>query len=156
MTEYHIAQINIGRMMGAIDSDTMAGFVARLDEINALADGSAGFVWRLQTEEGDATALRPYEDERIIVNMSAWENIEALYNFTYSTAHVELLRGRRDWFEHMKVFMCLWWIPAGTIPTVEDAKLRLAYIEANDVTPYAFTFKKRFTIEEMLAYSIPE
>lgn len=151
-TDYQIAQINIGRMLGAIDSETMSGFVARLDEINALADDAEGFIWRLQTEDGDATSLRPYEDERIIVNMSVWQDIDSLFDFTYRSTHKELLKDRKGWFEHMKIFMCLWWIPAGSIPTTDDAKARLAYIEAHGITPYAFSFKQRFTVEDMQAY----
>lgn len=152
--KYHIAQINIGRRVGPMDSDTMAGFVARLDEINALADDDPRFVWRLQTEEGNATALRPYEDDQIIVNMSVWESIDALFEFTYKSTHHELLKSRSDWFEHMKDFyMCMWWIPAGTIPTTEDAKHRLTYMIDNGISPYSFTFKQRYSIADMLAYS---
>lgn len=154
--KYHLAQINIARMLAPIDSEIMSGFVARLDEINALADVSPGFVWRLQTEDGDATALRPYEDERIIVNMSVWESIDALFDYVYKSTHVELLKSRKEWFEHMKIYMCMWWIPAGTIPTTEEAKQRLDYLEQYDVTPYAFTFKQRFSVDEMLAYTVAE
>ena len=117
---HHIAQINIARMNFPIDSPSMAGFVSRLDEINALADGSPGFVWRLQTPEGNATDLRPYEDERIIVNMSVWESIEALKHYVYRTAHAELLRDRRSWFEQFSgAMLAMWWVPAGHIPSVE-------------------------------------
>ena len=155
--KYHLAQLNIGSMLGPIDGEIMSGFVARLDEINALADGYEGFVWRLQTEDGDATALRPYEDERIIVNMSVWESIDALFDYVYKSTHRELLKYRIDWFSHMKDFyMCMWWIPAGTIPTTDEAKHRLAYMTDNGITPYAFTFKHRHTVDEMLAYQIAE
>lgn len=152
-TTYRIAQINIGRMLAPIDSETMFGFTSRLEEINALADGYEGFVWRLQTEDGDATALRPYDDDMMIVNMSVWESVDALFEYTYKSTHVELLKSRRDWFEHMKIFFCMWWIPAGTIPTTDDAKHRLDYMENNGVTPYAFTFKQRYSVEEMLAHT---
>ena len=152
---YHLAQVNIASMVAPIDSEIMSGFVARLDEINAVADGHDGFVWRLQTDEGDATALRPYEDERIIVNMSVWESVDTLFDYTYKSKHLELLKSRWSWFEHMKDFhMCMWWIPAGTIPTTDDAKHRLAYMIDKGISPYAFTFKQRYTIEEMLEYSV--
>lgn len=155
MTEYNIAQVNIGRMLDTIDSETMSGFVARLDEINAIADDYEGFVWRLQTEEGDATAIRPYEDERIIVNMSVWESMDALFDFTYKSTHVELLKPRHSWFEHMKeMYMCMWWQPVDVIPTPEDAKHRLAYINQHGISPYAFNFKKRFTVDELKAYTV--
>ena len=81
MPAYHVAQINIARMLDTIESETMAGFVARLDEINALADAAPGFVWRLQTEDGDATALRVFDDDMLLVNMSVWETIDALHDY---------------------------------------------------------------------------
>lgn len=156
-TTYHIAQVNIGRILGPMDSNIMHGFASRLEEINALADGYEGFVWRLQTEDGDATALRPYEDDRMLINMSVWETIDALWDYTYKSAHVELLKSRKQWFEHMTdMFMCLWWIPAGTIPTTDDAKHRLAYLNQHGVSPYAFTFKKRFTVADLEAYQVVE
>src|SRR5579871_3588349 len=96
--DYQIAEINIAQMKDVIDSETMAGFVKRLDEINALAESAPGFVWRLKGDNNDATSLRPYEDEFIIVNMSVWDSIEALYQFTYYSNHVEVFRQRREWF----------------------------------------------------------
>jgi hypothetical protein len=138
----HIAQVNIGRMKAPLDSSVMAGFVTRLEEINALADGSAGFVWRLQTPEGNATYLRPYEDDRIIFNMSVWESVDALKQYVYRTAHAELLRDRRSWFEQFDgVFAALWWVPVGHIPSIEEAKSRLAHLEQHGPSPVAFTFK---------------
>src|SRR4051794_17507466 len=116
MHSYHIAQVNIGRMKAALESPVMEGFVARLEEINALADGSAGFVWRLQTEAGDATYLRPYEDDRILFNLSVWQSVDTLKAYVYRTAHAELLKGRRTWFEQFDgAFLALWWVPAGHI-----------------------------------------
>src|ERR1700736_9620 len=117
---FHIAQVNIGRMKGSLEDPVMAGFVARLDELNALADRSPGFVWRLQTPEGNATYLRPYGDDRIIFNMSVWESIEHLKDYVYRTAHAEVLRQRREWFEHFKgAFAALWWVPVGHVPGVD-------------------------------------
>ena len=128
----------------------MKGFVDRLDEINALADDSPGFVWRLQTEEGDATSIQAFDDPNLIVNMSAWENIESLKNFVYKTAHVELIRDRDAWFSKIKtVHQVLWWIPAGHLPSVEEGKERLAGLEANGPNPAAFTFAKPFPVPEV-------
>jgi hypothetical protein len=142
MQPFHIAQVNVARMKFPLDSPEMAGFVGRLEEINALADRSPGFVWRLQSDEGDATYIRPYEDERILLNLSVWEDVDALKNYVYRTAHAELLRSRRDWFEHFGgAYFALWWVPAGHVPDVEEAKQRLAYLEENGPTPFAFTFK---------------
>ena len=142
---FHLAQINIARAKDAMDTPTMAGFAAMLEPINALADGTPGFVWRLQDESGDATAIRPYDDERIMVNMSVWESIEALREFVYKSPHVEVFRGRRQWFEHFEsMYLTLWWVPAGHIPTVEEAKERLDHLDAHGPTPHAFTFKRTF------------
>ena len=122
MTTLHIAQFNIARMKAPLDDALMAGFTARLDEINALADQSPGFVWRLQTPAGNATYLRPYDDDRILVNMSVWETIEHLQQYVYHTAHAELLRQRHAWFEKFAgATVTLWWVPAGHIPTVAEA-----------------------------------
>ena len=144
MTAFHVAQLNIGRIRGPIDSPIMADFVALLDPINAVADASPGFVWRLQTDEGNATAVRPYDDESIAVNMSVWESIDDLAAFVYRSGHVDVMRRRREWFERMRIYMVLWWIPAGAIPAVEEAMERLEHLEAHGPTPYAFTFKARF------------
>ena len=140
---WHLAQVNIARLLAPLDTPQLAGFVARLDEINALADGSPGFVWRLQTPEGDATQLRVFPDERILVNLSVWASLEALKDFAYRSRHVELLRQRRQWFEQLdQPIYALWWIPAGSLPTVEDARHRLALLAAHGPTPEAFTFQQ--------------
>jgi len=148
---YHIAQVNIAEMLAPIDSETMAGFVARLDEINALAEGTPGFVWRLKGDDNNATALRVFDNHAIIINMSVWESIEALYQFTYYSDHVAVYRQRAQWFtKPVNHIMALWWVPAGHIPTPQEAKEKIAYLNAHGATPLAFTFKQRFTVEEML------
>jgi len=145
MTGYHIAQVNIGRIKAPLDDPQIAGFVARLDEINALADRSPGFVWRLQNEQGNATYLRPYDDDRILFNMSVWTSIEALTQFVYRTAHVRVMQQRQDWFEKFAgAYLALWWVPAGHIPSVDEAKKRLAYLDEHGPTQFAFTFKTIF------------
>jgi hypothetical protein len=142
---WHLAQLNIGRIRAPMTDPLMAGFVAELEPVNALADSAPGFVWRLQTEAGDATALRPYDDETILINMSVWENVEALKAFVYRTHHADVMRQREKWFERLDTyFIVLWWIPAGTIPTVLEAKLRLDHLRQNGESPYAFSFKKVF------------
>lgn len=152
MTLYHLAQVNIARMRGAIDSPIMADFVAQLDAINAVADTTPGFVWRLQGADGNATALRVFDDPMLIINMSVWESIEALFEYTYRSDHIDVYRRRGEWFERMDTpHMALWWLPAGHIPTPQEAKDRLALLERDGATPLAFTFKRRFTVEEMLA-----
>lgn len=137
----HLAQVNIGRALASLDDPRMAGFVARLDEINALAESSPGFVWRLQTEEGNATALRPYEDDRILFNLSVWKTPEHLRQFVYRSAHAEVMRQRKSWFERFgDVYMALWWIPEGHTPTISEAKERLQYLQLNGESDFAFSF----------------
>ena len=151
MPNVHLAQINIGRLKAPIDHPSIAGFVARLADINALADRTPGFVWRLQTEEGNATSLRPFDDDRIALNMSVWESLEALRAYVYSSAHAEVMRQRRDWFEKFEsVYLALWWIPAGHIPSIDEAKARLASLAEKGPTPFAFTFKTAFSPEQAL------
>ena len=144
--KYHLAQLNIGRILAPMDSPTMAGFASRLDEINALADAAPGFVWRMQDSSGNNTAYRPLqEDDWLLINMSVWESVETLKAYTYGAEHASVMRGRRRWFEpHTEMYFVMWWIPAGHIPTVLEAMERLAYLQAHGDTAHAFTFKKTF------------
>lgn len=150
----YLAQINIARMLAPIDSPVLKDFVDNLDRINELAEQSPGFVWRLKDDEGnDATSINVYGDEYIIVNMSVWENKEALFAFTYQSAHVEIFTRRKEWFERMKdMHMALWYVKEGEMPTAEDGKERLTYLQKHGETPYAFSFKSKFTAEAAAAY----
>ena len=142
---FHIAQINIAAMRFALDHAEMAPFVAQLDRVNALADGAPGFVWRLQDASGDATQIKAYADDNILINMSVWTSIEALFDYSYRTAHAELLRARKQWFSKMDAAsLALWWLPAGEIPTVGDGVARLEHLRRNGAGAQAFTFKQRF------------
>ena len=146
---YHIAQVNIGRIRAELDDPIMAGFVNRLDEINALADASPGFVWRLKTEENNATYLRPFSDDRTLLNMSVWETVEQLRQFVFQTVHVELVRQRYAWFEKFAgAYTAVWWVPAGHIPGIDEAKRRLAHLDKNGPTQFAFTFQSLFAPDE--------
>jgi hypothetical protein len=139
MALHHLVQVNIARMRAPIDDPVMADFVARLDEVNALADAAPGFVWRLQTDEGDATALRPYDDPMIIVNMSVWESIEALREFVYRRQHAQVMRDRRRWFQPMDAaYLAMWWLPAGILPSVEDAVVRLDHLRLHGDSAVVF------------------
>ena len=145
MPNYHLAQINIGRMLAPIDDPIMAEFVAQLPAINALADASPGFVWRLQSESGDATSIKAYDDELIIVNMSVWESVESLREYAYRSSHTGVLKHRAKWFEKFDgPYMALWWVPAGHIPTPQEGKARLEYLREHGDTPYVFSFKNIF------------
>jgi hypothetical protein len=142
---FHLAQINIGRLKAPVTDPMIAGFVARLDDINALADRAPGFVWRLQTDEGNATSIRAFEDPLLALNMSVWETPEALRDFVYSSDHVHVMRQRRAWFERFDGFyMVLWWVPKGHIPSVEEAKARLEHLDRHGESAHAFTFARIF------------
>jgi Domain of unknown function (DUF3291) len=127
-----------------VDTPALAEFMALLDPINAIADQAPGFVWRLQSEEGNATSIPVLGDARLIVNMSVWESIDRLADFVYRSGHVAVMRRRREWFERMKVFMALWWVPAGHLPTVAEAEERLEHLRSHGPTAHAFTFRQRF------------
>ncbi len=145
MTTYHLAQFNAARALAPMDDPRLADFVARLDEINGLAERSPGFVWRFQDESGNSTAVRPLDDPDMVINLSVWESVEALFDFSYRSTHKELFARRKDWFERGDgPQLVLWWIPASTIPTLDEAKARLEHLAAHGPTPYAFTFKQRF------------
>jgi hypothetical protein len=145
VARFHLAQVNIGRVRAPLDDPLMEGFRNQLAPINALADRSPGFVWRLQTEDGNAMAIRPYEDERMAINLSVWESLEDLQQFVYKTVHVAPLRDRKQWFEPMDgPILALWWVPAGHIPTVAEAQAKLAHLAAHGPTPHAFTFRTPF------------
>ena len=145
MSAYHIAEINIARMLAPIDDPIMADFVAQLAPVNALADQTPGFVWRLQTDSGDATNLKVYEDEMIIVNLTVWERVDALREFVYKNQHYGVLRDRKRWFEKFEgPYYALWWIPAGHLPSVEEGKERLEYLRQHGDSAHAFSFKHTF------------
>jgi Domain of unknown function (DUF3291) len=144
--QWHLAQVNIGRARGAITDPVMQGFVARLEEINALAERTPGFVWRLQTEDGNATAFRPYpDDEGVLINLSVWSNLDSLREYVFRSLHAEVMRQRREWFERFEgVYAALWWVPAGHRPSLQEAVERIAHLEAHGSTARAFTFAKAF------------
>ncbi len=141
----HIAQINIGTLRAPLEHPSISGFTSRLDEINALADKSPGFVWRLQTQDGDATSLRPYGDDRVIVNLTVWQSLGDLKDFVYRSHHVQLVRQRADWFlRPTAAIYALWWVPAGHLPSVEEGMERLELLRAKGESPQAFSFAKPF------------
>jgi len=145
----HLAQINIARALGPMDDPVMAGFVARLNDINALAEASPGFIWRLKTEVGDATSVQAYDDERILINLSVWASPEQLKHFVYRSAHVEIMRQRKAWFERLKdMHLALWWIEPGHIPSLAEAKERLAYLRLHGDSEFAFGFSSPYASPE--------
>src|SRR5215472_1263832 len=156
MSAYELAQLNIGVIRGPIDSPIMAEFVANLARINALAETSPGFVWRLQTAEGDATAIRPFDDPNQLVNMSVWRDADSLRRFVYRSAHADILKRRREWFEPLsEAIMVLWWVPRGHRPSVEEAIARLTLLRERGATPEAFTFRQTYPPPDAPATELP-
>jgi hypothetical protein len=145
MARMQLAQINVATAQEPLHSPRLAEFVGALDEVNALADAATGFVWRLQTADGDATSIRIDPDPLVIVNMSVWESADALWDFVYSSDHLAVMRRRREWFRsRVSAHMALWWVPDGHTPSVEEGMERLALLERDGPTPQAFTFKHAF------------
>ena len=144
MSRYHLAQLNIASMKEPLESPGMADFVNNLERINALAEASPGYVWRLQDEAGDATAIRPFGDE-VLVNLSLWRDVQSLSDYVYKSAHTEMLKRRREWFAKVEqAHMVLWWVPAGHRPSVEEAAARLAHLREHGATAHAFSFRQAF------------
>jgi heme-degrading monooxygenase HmoA len=140
-----LAQLNIGRLVAPIEDPQVAEFQQALEPVNALADGAPGFVWRLQDDGGDATAIRAFDDDTILVNMSVWQSLADLRAFVYASDHKRYLARRKEWFLPFDgVMTVLWTVPAGHIPGLEEAKERLQHLEAHGPTPRAFTFRESF------------
>jgi hypothetical protein len=155
MSTYELAQLNIALMKEPLESPGMADFVANLDRINALAESWPGFVWRLKTEEGNATVLRPLGSDTL-VNMSVWEDVESLNKYVYQSAHVEIMRRRKEWFERMReAWAVLWWVPRGHRPTVSEALAKLELLRAKGPTEAAFTFRRAFPPPDAAQPSTP-
>lgn len=155
MSAYELAQLNIALMKVPLESPVMADFVANLDRINALAENSPGFVWRLQTEDGNATALRPL-GEMTLVNVSVWRDVASLNKYVYGSAHVEIMRRRKEWFERMReAYVVLWWIPRGHRPTVSEAIAKLDLLRTKGPTKDAFTFRSAFLAPDAAQPSAP-
>lgn len=144
MSNYELAQLNVGKLIAPANSPIVAEFFDNLDRVNALAESSPGFLWRLQDEDGNATSLRPFGED-VLVNMSVWKDVESLQQFVYKSAHAKIMYKRANWFERStQVHMVLWWIPAKTRPSMTDAGLRLESLLAKGDTAYAFSFKHVF------------
>jgi heme-degrading monooxygenase HmoA len=148
--DYQLAQVNIARMLEPLDSPRLAGFVAALDPVNAAADAAPGFVWRLQTEDGNATSVQAFRWDAagsagVLVNMSVWESVEALAAYVYSDTHRQVLRRRREWFERVaEAVTALWWVPRGHVPSTAEAEDRILHLRESGPTPYAFTLREHF------------
>ena len=147
---FELAQVNFGRLTAPVGSPELAGFMAALDPVNAAADQAPGFVWRLQTEDGNATAIQAFEWDAagsagVIVNMSVWRDVEHLGAFVYGEMHRQIMRRRREWFQRMsEAYLACWWVPAGHRPSTAEAEDRVRHLRAHGPTPYAFTLRVSF------------
>lgn len=146
MSEFHLAQLNVGIPCHPADDPRMHGFYSMLDAVNALADQAPGFVWRLVGDgDNDATAVRSPLGPDVMVNMSVWESLETLRDYVYSSPHLDQLRQRAQWFQLPKdPFLVLWWVPAGHVPTVDEAVERLMLLRREGPGPRAFTFRRSY------------
>lgn len=153
MSKLHLAQVNIAKRLAPMDDPIMQDFVNNLDKINTIADESDGFIWRLKDEDKDL-AIRIFQDDTLIINMSVWENLESLFNYTYNSGHIEVFKRKKEWFSKMKMMhMAFWYVPVGYEPTFQDAKDRLDYLNKHGDTPFAFSFKSKFTTLDSLNYT---
>ena len=152
MGDFHLAQVNIAKRLAPMQDPIMQDFVNNLDRINAIADKADGFIWRLQDEDKDE-AVEVFQDDTLIINMSVWMDLEALFNYTYNSGHIEVFKRKKEWFSKMKMMhMAFWYVPIGYEPTFQDAKNRLVYLNAHGDTPFAFSFKSKFSTNDFLNY----
>lgn len=149
----HLAQVNIALAREPLDTPLLAEFMAQLAPVNAGADVAPGFVWRMQTEDGDATGVRGFgDDERLIINLTVWESLEAMRDFVFSDpAHLAVMRRRREWFERLALHTVLWWVPADHEPSVAEAEARMEHLREHGPTPHAFTFRAHFAPDDTRA-----
>ena len=156
MQTHHLAQINIGRLVAPITDPQIAGFVSQLEPINQLAEQSPGFVWRLQSDQGNATDLAYNEDPTMLLNMSVWESVESLKAFTYNSQHMQVFKQRKDWFQKLDLpHYCLWWVPIGHLPTVAEGRDRMEHYQQHGATAKSFWFSQLFPapVEDLILTS---
>lgn len=141
-----IAQYNIAEALDTMDSPVMADFVNNTDRINTLAEQSPGFIWRLIADDkNDSYSIQTFDSEFILINMSVWETRDALFQFVYNSGHMEIFRRKKEWFQKMpKMHMVLWNLDTGHIPTIQEGKERLKYLQQYGESEFAFTFKSNF------------
>ncbi|GGZ70725.1 DUF3291 domain-containing protein [Algibacter mikhailovii] len=152
MSDLHLAQVNIARRLAPLDDPIMQDFLNNVERINAIADSSEGFKWRMQDEEKEEGSII-FQDDSLVINISVWENLEALYEYTYKSGHIDVFKRKKEWFSKLKmVHMAFWYVKQGYQPTFKDAKQRLDYMNINGDTPYAFSFRSKFTPEDSINY----
>jgi hypothetical protein len=149
----HLAQINIAEMLEPEGHPSMSGFFDNIDMINAIAEESPGFVWRLQDETGSATSIKAFDNDMLIINMSVWETRESIFDFVYKSMHLEIFKRKNEWFHKMKkMHYALWYIDEGHQPDLAEARKMLDHLNLHGETPMAFSFKKSFSEKEYIDY----
>jgi hypothetical protein len=138
----HLAQFNIARLKYPLDDPRLADFVANLDRVNALAERSQGFVWRLKDDSGNSTGIKVYDDPRVLINMSVWESIETLERYVWQTVHKRVYGRRQEWFEPTdQRHLVMWWIERGERPGAVEGKGRLEHLSAHGPSEHAFDWE---------------
>lgn len=144
----HLAELNIGKFKYPTSDLRMAEFMDNLDRVNAIAERSAGFVWRLKGDNNNATDFRVGDD--MAVNLSVWKDEKSLEDYVFKTVHVQFYKKREAWFDLMeKPHMVFWWVPEGHQPTLDEAHARLLYLEKNGASDYAFGWAEVMDVERM-------
>ena len=153
MNNFNLAQVNIAKRLAPMDDPIMQDFVNNVEKINAIADVSDGFIWRMQDEDKDL-GVAVFKDDSILINISVWKDLESLFNYTYNSGHIEVFKRKKEWFSKIKMMhMAFWYVPEGYEPTFQDAKNRLDYLNNHGDTPYAFSFKSKFSSQDSLNYN---
>lgn len=156
MHTLHLAEVNIAKRLAPMDDPIMQDFVNNVDKMNAIADAAEGFIWRMKDEDKELGA-KIFQDDELLINMSVWKDLESLFNYTYKSRHIEVFKRKKEWFSKMKMMhMAFWYVPEGYEPTFQDAKDRLDYLNMYGDTPYAFSFKSKFSTEDALIYKPKE
>lgn len=152
MSKRHLAQVNIAKKLAPLHDPIMQDFINNVDKMNTIADSSPGFIWRMKNEDKDLGA-QVFQDDSLVINISVWENLDALFSYTYKSGHIEVFKRKKEWFSKMKMLhMAFWYVSEGYEPTFQDAKARLDYLNKYGDSPYVFSFKNKFTVEESLNY----
>ncbi|MDB5666050.1 DUF3291 domain-containing protein [Cypionkella sp.] len=139
---YHLAELNVGRLLAPTDDPRVAEFMGALDRVNGLGKRMPGFVWMMEGsgEPGVGnTEAKLDGDPQFVSNLTVWDSAEALENFVFGTVHRVFYARRAEWFEILgKMHFVMWWVPVGHKPSLEEALARLADLQANGDTDRAF------------------
>jgi len=145
-TGYHLVELNIARARYESDDPRLKDFVDLIGPVNEMAERMPGYVWRLTDDGGVGTMdITAFDDPRLLVNLSVWEDVDSLLTFINKTVHARVMNRRKEWFDAMESHhMVLWWVKAGHIPDLAEARAKLDWLDAQGPGPEAFTFGQLF------------